>query len=635
MHGFINNLPEQVDVTPERWEQVSRIFKSAIDLDVDARDAYLARECGQDELLRKEVSRLIESHQRASDDNFIGTPAFVSSDPGGKTFANGQQVGSYEIIRHLGSGGMGEVYLANDKRLDRQVALKILSGELAHDKRRLQRFQQEARMASSLNQPNILTIFEFDEVDSFNFLATEYIDGETLRDQLRGKPLRLGEVLDISIQVVAALDAAHEAKIVHRDIKPENIMIRRRDQIVKVLDFGLAKASEVSSVTHATDSEIATQYKTAAGTILGTVNYMSPEQAQGLRLDARTDLWSVGVMIYEMVAGEAPFTGRTTSHTIVQILENDPAPLSKAAKVRIPDELERIVNKSLTKSVDERYQTAKDLLVDLRKLKKQVDLDVEIKRSLAPLRSDVTAATPTAAVVPLPGPKSSINRNRILLLIGGVVVVLIAALWAINSLRPKNQNNPASVSTSPASPQRTLTYSITVQKYRYNKPFETPFQLGKEMIFELDYQIRLNINSAQAGFLYVLNEGPSDKGQPGEFVVLFPSSTSNSGSALVSENHPVQIPDKSWIHFDNEKGTERLWLVFAENAVRELEPIRTFASPKTAGLITDTAVRDEVQAFLRSHSNDKPLVEQDLDRKQTIVSSRRDLLVHAIDLEHQ
>jgi eukaryotic-like serine/threonine-protein kinase len=167
--------------------------------------------------------------------------------------------------------------------------------------------------------------------------------------------LRLSEVLDISLQICAALEAAHEARIVHRDIKPENVMIRNRDHIVKVLDFGLAKGTEVASVTHATDSEVATQLKTAAGTILGTVNYMSPEQAQGQPVDERTDLWSTGVVIYEMVTGQVPFKGRTSSHTIVQILENEPAPLTQGAHSTVPDELQRIVSKTLTKHPDERY----------------------------------------------------------------------------------------------------------------------------------------------------------------------------------------------------------------------------------------------------------------------------------------
>src|SRR3989442_1394934 len=196
---------------------------------------------------------------------------------------------------------MGEVYLARDTRLDRTVALKILPADVADDKRRMQRFKQEARIASSLNQPNIMTIFEFGEAGSLHFIATEYIDGETLRQHVSGKRITLPEIIDISIQVVAALDAAHEAKIVHRDIKPENIMIRRRDHIVKVLDFGLAKLTEKTpgrSAKQSSDTEAATELliRTMPGSVMGTVNYMSPEQARGSPVDQRTDLWSTGVV---------------------------------------------------------------------------------------------------------------------------------------------------------------------------------------------------------------------------------------------------------------------------------------------------------------------------------------------------
>jgi serine/threonine protein kinase len=531
---------------------------------------------------------------------------------------------------------MGEVYLATDTRLDRRVALKILSGELAHDKRRMQRFQREARMASSLNQPNILTIFEFGEADSLSFLSTEFIEGETLRQRIQLRTLKLTEILDISIQVLAALEAAHEARIVHRDIKPENVMIRRRDHIVKVLDFGLAKTSEPASVTQATDSEVATQYKTAAGTILGTVNYMSPEQAQGLEVDERSDLWSTGVMIYEMLAGEAPFKGRTTSHTIVQILENEPVSLRQVARFNIPDELGRIVDKALVKNVDERYQTAKDMLIDLRKLRKLLDVESEMRRSVGPAHTQ-SADKPTDEIAVASTTETSRSRSAgmtvklgILL---GVVALVFGSLWAINNwhLRQSNTSNPI----SPPVIERVLTYSITVQKYRDNKPFEPPFQLAKEMLFERDYQIRLNVSSPQSGFLYILNEGPHGQGQPAEFVVLFPSTSSNSGSALINENQPIQIPEKSWIRFDQEKGTERVWLVFSRNAITELEPIRTYASMKTQGLITDASLRDRVQQFLRTHAEDKSSVTPNVERKETRISAREEMLVHSIDLEHQ
>ena len=620
---------------PERWAQVSRIFNSAIELDSEARDAYVERECGADESLAHEVKRLIENHQKASAQDFIAEPAFANqSSSESKTLAAGQRLGPYLILQHLGTGGMGEVYLATDARLDRRVALKILSGELAHDRRRMQRFQQEARLASSLNQPNILTIFEFGEINSLNLLATEYIEGETLRQYLRSHKLKLTQILDMSIQILSALDAAHEAKIVHRDIKPENVMIRSRDHVVKVLDFGLAKATESASSTHASDLEGDTQYKTAAGTLLGTVNYMSPEQAQGLTVDERTDLWSTGVVIYEMVTGQMPFKGRTKNHILVDILENEPVSLSEASPFAVPDELKRIVEKALTKQLDERYQTAKDMLIDLRKLRKQLDVEAEMRRSVRP--SLVAKSQPTTSISGTPtvetgGWQSSRAIKYVIVLLAAILVG--GGIWF--AIKSRHVEKAPSQTTAAPVTEQTLTYSITVQKYRNNKPFEEPFQLAKEMVFERDYQIRLNVNGPRSGYLYILNEGPHEKGKPAEFVVLFPSPKSNGGSALINDNERIQIPENSWITFDQEKGTERVWLVFSQKAVPDLEPIRGFVNDETKGLITDSSVRDRVQQFLRSHSTDRPTVEQNTEQRQTRITSNSDILVHAIDLEHQ
>ena len=257
---------------PERWQQISGIFKSALELEPEERAAYVAAECGADDGLRREVERLIDSHNQADKENFIDSPAVAgvapllvseSSDAEVTTdrLEAGQQLSHYRIIQKLGAGGMGEVYLAEDTLLDRTVALKILPADVAFDKPRMQRFKQEAKLASSLNQPNILTIFEFGDTGSLHFIASEYVDGSTLREYLRGRQLKLPEIMDISTQVVAALDAAHEAKIVHRDIKPENIMVRRRDLVVKVLDFGLAKLTEkrASQASGRFDSEVNTE----------------------------------------------------------------------------------------------------------------------------------------------------------------------------------------------------------------------------------------------------------------------------------------------------------------------------------------------------------------------------------------
>ncbi|HEU5132682.1 MAG TPA: serine/threonine-protein kinase, partial [Pyrinomonadaceae bacterium] len=436
-------------MTPERWQQVSRIFKSAISLDTEARAAYVAGQCGPDDSLRAEVEKLLESHRQASKNDFMGGGAveaagsLLADDDAGPqppALIKEQQFGSYVVINSLGAGGMGEVYLARDTRLDRTVALKVLSQDVASDKRRMQRFRQEAKVASSLNQPNILTIFEFGEVDGLTFLATEYIDGETLRQYLQGKKLKLAEILDISIQVIAALDSAHEARIAHRDIKPENIMIRRRDGLVKVLDFGLAKVTEKRQTIQAVDvsDEAATEFKTAPGTVMGTINYMSPEQATAKAVDERTDIWSTGVMIYEMVTGSVPFSGATTSHTIVQILEKEPAPLKN-----VPDELQRIVTKAITKDPGERYQTAKDMLIDLRTLKKRLDVQAEIDRTSSPeLNVDADDADDADL-------KS--QKKKVLVLAVIAMAVVTAAILGINIYRSQMRTSVADPSSQPPS----------------------------------------------------------------------------------------------------------------------------------------------------------------------------------------
>jgi serine/threonine protein kinase len=247
------------------------------------------------------------------------------------TIAAGTKLGRYEVRSQLGAGGMGEVYLAQDTKLDRKVALKILPADVAAHPDRMKRFVREAKAASALNHPNIITIHEIDETDSINFIATEFIDGDTLRQRMRNAPLKLGEVLDVSIQIASALAAAHGAGIVHRDIKPENIMLRQ-DGIVKVLDFGLAKLTE-RLPPDSVDTEAPTSLKTDPGTVVGTAIYMSPEQARGMSVDARTDIFSLGVLLYEMVAGRLPFEGSTSSEVLGSILgEIEPQPLARYSK---------------------------------------------------------------------------------------------------------------------------------------------------------------------------------------------------------------------------------------------------------------------------------------------------------------
>src|SRR5262245_53690713 len=277
------------------------------------------------------------------------------------------KISHYRILDQLGAGGMGEVYLAEDTRLGRKLALKILPAEFTRQPDRIARFKQEARAASALNHPNIITVYEIGEEAGVHFIAFEYVAGRTLRLSLSRAGMGLSEALEITIQISGALQAAHEAGITHRDIKPENVMLRP-DGYVKVLDFGLAKLTEKSEESVDTEAETRLKAKTDPGTVMGTVAYMSPEQARGAQVDARSDIFSLGVLVYEMITGHLPFEGETSSDIIAAILKSEPLPISRHIS-SAPTELDWCVNKSLRKDREERYQTIKGFLSDLKQLK--------------------------------------------------------------------------------------------------------------------------------------------------------------------------------------------------------------------------------------------------------------------------
>ena len=366
----------------DRWQKVKELYEAALRLAPDERSSFLNARCDGDAELRREVESLLSFSGDAG--SFLESPAVGEiADiivPETEKLEPGKVFGHYEVIKQIGAGGMGEVYLARDKKLDRKVAVKILNEKFAQHESNLQRFIREAKAASALNHPNILTVHEVSASNEVHYIVSEFIKGKTLRERLRESPLPLAEVLDIAVQTANALTAAHEAHLVHRDIKPENIMIRP-DGFVKVLDFGLAKLVEQKNKTFLglNDSTVK-QNETAKGVILGTINYMSPEQARGKDIDARTDVWSLGVVLYEMLAGRTPFAGETTNDSIAAILTGEPAPLDE----NTPKELQRIVRKSLQKKRDERYQTIKDFLLDVKNLKRELEFAEVLQRSAVP-----------------------------------------------------------------------------------------------------------------------------------------------------------------------------------------------------------------------------------------------------------
>lgn len=307
-----------------------------------------------------------------------------------------KRIGRYEVISQIGAGGMGEVFLARDTQLDRNVALKLLSAELTKNEDRMKRFVQEAKTASALNHPNIIVIHEIGESDGSHFIATEYIEGETLRERIDRGHLSLEFVLDVGLQVANALTAAHKANIAHRDIKPENLMVRP-DGYVKVLDFGLAKLTESSSQSISGDSDTKMYVKTNPGAVMGTTSYMSPEQAKGTpEIDERTDIFSFGIVLYEMLTGRLPFRGSSPGEVIGAIMYESPKPIARYND-NCPSELDRIVSKALQKDPEERYQLIKELGNDLKSLRKKLDFESELERSAVPNREDFTTSPPVPA----------------------------------------------------------------------------------------------------------------------------------------------------------------------------------------------------------------------------------------------
>jgi len=370
-------------MTPARLQTVEEIFHAALDQEPDQVGAFLDTACAGDELLRRKVEALLSSHQRAG--GFIETPAAGIAtriiENGQADLLVGRTIGHYKISKRIGIGGMGEVYLATDMTAGRKAALKLLPERFTDDAERLKRFEQEARALVGLNHPNILTIYEIGEDHSTHYIASELIEGETLRQRLVRGRIEVGEAVDIAIQVASALAAAHETGIVHRDIKPENIMLRP-DGYVKVLDFGIAKLAEQEvPVTIPTD-EAMLLVETNLGSILGTVRYMSPEQAYGVQVDKGTDIWSLGVVLYEMVTGHVPFTGETPKDVMTSILEKEPPPLTSYV-AHTPAELQQIISKTLRKDREERYQSAYELLEALKSLRHKLEFKAEFKRSTA------------------------------------------------------------------------------------------------------------------------------------------------------------------------------------------------------------------------------------------------------------
>ena len=400
----------------ERWQQVESLYHATLEKDPRERSAFLVHACDGDETLRREVESLLAFDAHA--EQFIESPALevavkMMADESSKSIAAGDRFNQYRILSQLGAGGMGEVYLAEDTSLRRKVALKFLPVVLTKDKAHLRRFEVEARAVAALSHPNVCTIHEVIETeDGRHCIVMEYIAGMTLRERLLKGRISINEALEIAIQIASALSSAHNEGIVHRDIKPENVMLRE-DGYVKVLDFGLAKLAETTPDSADSAAETRSiEVKTLPGVLMGTVAYMSPEQARGLPVDVRTDVWSLGVVLYEMVAGRQPFQGPTPTDVIIGIAEREPTPLAEFAPEA--SQLEQVIAQTLAKDRNDRYGTASEALVDLKNLKRELELGTDLNTTR---RLKHVARPP--------------SRTRTLALLGVAAVVIAAVVFTI------------------------------------------------------------------------------------------------------------------------------------------------------------------------------------------------------------
>ena len=414
-------------MTAERWKRISEIYDSVIGYPPTSRGAMLDEACASDTELRREVESLLQAREEAGSFLSAGDLRDHIRQLSEPDVAPGRIFGRYRILSAIGAGGMGEVYLARDTRLDRQVALKVLPAHFTRDAGRVARFEREARAASALNHPNIVTIYDIGESGETPYIAAEFIEGTTLRNRLSPESMSLQEALDIAIQCASALKAAHEAGIVHRDIKPENIIVRR-DGVVKVVDFGLAKSGE-------TGPESAVDV-TKTGEVFGTPRYMSPEQARGQKLDARTDIFSLGAVLYEMTTGRPAFPGATTADVFAALLGLAPGASEDGAPM-VPDGLDTVVTRALAKDREARYQTMRDFEADLQDFRKQP------ARCASAIKSPKRISTRTS------GSARTRRRRRVMLISAPGLMVGLGLLWSLWMVARKSPSSTPPMSVIP------------------------------------------------------------------------------------------------------------------------------------------------------------------------------------------
>ena len=530
----------------------------------------------------------------------------------------GTQLGRYVVHSLLGAGGMGEVYLADDRVLARRVALKLLHAD-RQDEDLLRRFEQEALAASALNHPHILTIYEFGQEGDVRYLACEYVEGTSVRERLRRARGRLSiaEIVHIGVQTATALAAAHQAGIVHRDVKPENLMVRP-DGYVKVLDFGLAKrTTDLGPLADA--HTVATSMP---GVILGTVVYMAPEQARGMPVDPRADVWSLGCVLYEMTTGRPPFDGESPLDVLAAILDRQP-PEVGSARPDCPPALVGLIDRMLLKDRETRIQSMSAVAEELKRIARVL----EAQRPEAGSASDVRRQDQTPAA-----------RWKLVTVLAGLALAaaLIAGMVVWSRPDPPRETRgltavetsvPRSDAPEAVIAARTLEFWLTVQRPAGGGVEPTTFVTPGGGTFHNGWKFRLNVDIPDRGYLYVLNEGP-DKGGGTSLVLLHPGVRTTS--AAVTES-PMELP---WYTFTQDAGTEQFWLVASTRPVPELDALIPLVNPADKGLVSPPERADAIKRLLATYRAPSKSVTTDLVRTRTVVRGRAPVLAHLVELEH-
>jgi serine/threonine protein kinase len=560
----------------------------------------------------------------------------------------------YYIEKELGYGGVGAVYLARDRKLhNKRVVVKLLLEKSLRDEWVVQKFQQEREALARVDHPGVVGILDTGELpDGKPYIVMQYIEGMALRDAISAKPegMELERTASIIKQIGAALCAVHEKKIYHRDLKPENIMLQalgRGDEQVKIVDFGIAKIKE---------SVIAPSTVTGAGTA-GTIVYMSPEQLRGGRVAAASDIYSLGVIAYEIVTGRRPFNPETAAHLAEMQREGiraKPADL----RPRLPAAAERIILKALAFDPNARYQNAAEFGDALALALMNEDETLKLPRkapvefpptqfSVDSIPPEARSSDPSAKTLVTPFEPARVNKLGQLvpsslesegqkrpwprLVVALLVAIsLLVGVYVIAKRRSMFRGGAKTTAVTPAA-QSSLVYSLTVQKMRDGKPFKEPFESSGQEIFENGYKFRLNLSSAQAGYLYVFNEGAAEK-EGTSFTIIYPTPATNKGSAKLDANQAVQT---NWNTFAGQTGTENFWIIWSASPVAQLEIARDAAFKSEEGALTDAAMITSVKEFLAKHSDPKPETTKDTVKQQTDLRANGELLVKLVELEHR